>query len=298
MDADGSLDRAALGRIVFADPAALRDLEAIVHPAVRPRILARIADAEANGAAAVVIEAIKLVEGGLAELCDEVWLVTCDPAVQRRRLVGRGPRRPTPISASPPRRASSERVRPSRHTGDRYVGRPRFDPCLRRPRPSRGPRDLAEPRQNARSIRARTGRLDGEMPDFRFVAPFEPTGDQPAGDRAPDRRPRSKGLQPPGPARRHRDRQDLHDRQVDRGSTTSRRSSSPTTRPSPRSSTPSSASSSRTTRSSTSSATSTTTSPRRTCRAATPTSRRTRRATTRSTGCGTPRRTRCSSAAT
>ena len=38
--ADGSLDRAALGRIVFADPDGLRDLEAIIHPAVRPRIVA------------------------------------------------------------------------------------------------------------------------------------------------------------------------------------------------------------------------------------------------------------------
>lgn len=87
---DGSLDRAALGRIVFADPSALHDLEAIVHPAVRPRILAAIATAEAEGAAAVVIEAIKLVEGGLAADCDEVWLITCDPAVQRSRLLGRG----------------------------------------------------------------------------------------------------------------------------------------------------------------------------------------------------------------
>jgi dephospho-CoA kinase len=87
---DGSLDRAALGRLVFADPHALRDLEAIVHPAVRPRILTSIADAEAAGAPAVVIEAIKLVEGGLAEMCDEVWLVTCDPTVQGARLVGRG----------------------------------------------------------------------------------------------------------------------------------------------------------------------------------------------------------------
>lgn len=87
---DGSLDRAGLGRIVFADPAALRDLEAIVHPAVRPRILAAIAHAAAAGAVAVVIEAIKLVEGGLAALCDEVWLVTCDPAVQRERVVARG----------------------------------------------------------------------------------------------------------------------------------------------------------------------------------------------------------------
>ena len=87
---DGSLDRAALGRIVFADPAALDDLEAIVHPAVRPRILDATARAAAEGAAAVVIEAIKLVEGGLAELCDEVWLVTCDPAVQLGRVVARG----------------------------------------------------------------------------------------------------------------------------------------------------------------------------------------------------------------
>jgi dephospho-CoA kinase len=88
--ADGELDRAALGLIVFADPAALRDLEAIVHPAVRPRIAAAIAAADAEDADVVVIEAVKLVEGGLAELCDEVWLVTCGPAVQRARLVGRG----------------------------------------------------------------------------------------------------------------------------------------------------------------------------------------------------------------
>ncbi len=87
---DGELDRAALGRLVFADPDALRDLEAIVHPAVRPRILAALEAAEVAGAPAVVIEAIKLVEGGLAELCDEVWLVTCDPDVQLERLVGRG----------------------------------------------------------------------------------------------------------------------------------------------------------------------------------------------------------------
>jgi len=88
--ADGSLDRAALGRIVFADPAALADLEAIVHPAVRPRILDAIAAADAAGAVAVLVEAIKLVEGGLARLCDEVWLIGCDPVAQRERLIGRG----------------------------------------------------------------------------------------------------------------------------------------------------------------------------------------------------------------
>lgn len=87
---DGSLDRAALGRIVFAAPAALARLEAIIHPAVRPRIVAAIAEADREGPPAVVIEAIKLVEGGLAMLCDEVWLVTCEPADQLERLAGRG----------------------------------------------------------------------------------------------------------------------------------------------------------------------------------------------------------------
>jgi dephospho-CoA kinase len=87
---DGYLDRAALGRLVFSDQAALRDLEAIVHPAVRPRIEAAVAGAEAAGAPAVVIEAIKLIEAGYAAECDEVWFVTCDAGAQRQRLIGRG----------------------------------------------------------------------------------------------------------------------------------------------------------------------------------------------------------------
>lgn len=87
--ADGSLDRAHLGRIVFDDPDALRRLERIVHPEVRPRILEAILAADRDGAPGVVVEAIKLVEGGLATLCDEVWLVACRPAAQRERLAGR-----------------------------------------------------------------------------------------------------------------------------------------------------------------------------------------------------------------
>ena len=85
---DGTLDRAALARIVFADEDALRELEAIVHPLVRPRILAAVEAAAERNAPAVVIEAIKLVEGGLADLCDEVWWVSCQD--QRERLTGRG----------------------------------------------------------------------------------------------------------------------------------------------------------------------------------------------------------------
>lgn len=87
---DGSLDRAALGRLVFADPGALSDLESIVHPAVRARVEQAFARAADDGAAVVVVEAIKLVEGGLARTCDEIWLVECPPDAQLARLVDRG----------------------------------------------------------------------------------------------------------------------------------------------------------------------------------------------------------------
>jgi dephospho-CoA kinase len=109
---DGSLDRAALGRMVFADPDALRDLEAIIHPAVRPRIMAAIAAAEAEDADAVVVEAIKLLEGGLAAVCDEVWLVDCDPAVQLERLVGRGTSREVASERIASQAGLTDRVHP------------------------------------------------------------------------------------------------------------------------------------------------------------------------------------------
>jgi dephospho-CoA kinase len=83
--ADGAINRAALGRVVFADPAALRRLEEIVHPAVFVLAQAELAQSTAAG---VVVEAIKLLESRrLLTLCDEVWVVTADPAVQLRRLL-------------------------------------------------------------------------------------------------------------------------------------------------------------------------------------------------------------------
>jgi dephospho-CoA kinase len=88
--ADGALDRGALAGIVFGDATALGALEAIVHPAVRTRVDALLGGAAAVEAPFVVIEAIKLVEGGLAARCDEVWLVTCAPADQRARMAARG----------------------------------------------------------------------------------------------------------------------------------------------------------------------------------------------------------------
>ena len=88
--ADGSLDRGALGRLVFADPGRLAALEAIVHPAVALLEQEAIRAADALRPAAIVLEAIKLVEAGHAGWCDEVWLVDCEPAIQLARLTGRG----------------------------------------------------------------------------------------------------------------------------------------------------------------------------------------------------------------
>ncbi len=88
--ADGSLDRAALGARVFGDPDALARLEAIVHPAVRPRILDALDAAEVAGAEIVVLEAIRLVDAGYGPLMDEVWYVTCERDAQLARLHARG----------------------------------------------------------------------------------------------------------------------------------------------------------------------------------------------------------------
>lgn len=86
---DSSIDRKALGAIVFSDPSKLAQLEAIVHPAVFELAQRTLSE---TAAPLVVIEAIKLLESGrLLKLCDEVWVVTADEASQLRRLMqGRG----------------------------------------------------------------------------------------------------------------------------------------------------------------------------------------------------------------
>ena len=86
LGADAIIDRRALGRIVFADADALKRLESIVHPAVIEREWAWVV---AQTALVAVLEAVKLVESGSADGCDAVWVMTCDPAEQRRRLLTR-----------------------------------------------------------------------------------------------------------------------------------------------------------------------------------------------------------------
>jgi dephospho-CoA kinase len=81
---DGSINRPALGQIVFNDPTALQRLEAILHPAVYDLALAEVGQTEAP---VVVIEAIKLLEArNLLRLCDETWVITSGEETQLRRL--------------------------------------------------------------------------------------------------------------------------------------------------------------------------------------------------------------------
>jgi dephospho-CoA kinase len=85
---DGELDRAALARIVFADGAALDELNAIVHPLVGSRS-AELAAAVPPGA--VVVHDIPLLaENGLADRFDTVVVVEADREIRLARLAERG----------------------------------------------------------------------------------------------------------------------------------------------------------------------------------------------------------------
>jgi dephospho-CoA kinase len=80
---DKQIDRQRLGRIAFADLEALALLEGITHPVVGQAIDLLIGRARQQ---VVVIEAIKLVEAGLAANCDSVWVVDAPPETQLARL--------------------------------------------------------------------------------------------------------------------------------------------------------------------------------------------------------------------
>lgn len=82
---DGILNRKKLGNIVFADENALLDLNRITHSAVKQEVLRRL---ESHPALAA-IDAIGLIEGGLAELCDITVAVTAPEEQRIQRLMAR-----------------------------------------------------------------------------------------------------------------------------------------------------------------------------------------------------------------
>ena len=82
---DGCLNRKKLGAIVFSDPEALLDLNAITHGAVKAEVLRQLAENHPL----VAIDAIGLFEGGLAELCNVTVAVTAPEELRVQRLMQR-----------------------------------------------------------------------------------------------------------------------------------------------------------------------------------------------------------------
>jgi dephospho-CoA kinase len=95
--ADGSLDRGALRERVFHDAAARRELEALLHPAIR----ARAAQLAAGFDAPYLITVIPLLaETGGADGYDRVLVVDCDESLQRQRLAARDAAAPALVEAA------------------------------------------------------------------------------------------------------------------------------------------------------------------------------------------------------
>ncbi len=91
LDEAGEIRRPALGRIVFSDPAALADLNAILHPRILPEAERRIAHYLGGGHATVaVLDAALLVEAGIHRKLDRLVVVRCSRDAQVRRLLARG----------------------------------------------------------------------------------------------------------------------------------------------------------------------------------------------------------------
>ncbi len=84
LDKDGQINRNKLGQVVFANPEALAQLEGIIHPYVTQAIDILVKRA---GQKVVVIEAIKLLESGLRDQCDSLWVTDAPQEVQVERLM-------------------------------------------------------------------------------------------------------------------------------------------------------------------------------------------------------------------
>ena len=88
IDENGELDRAALGRLVFEDLDARRDLEAIVHPAIAAELANRVEIAYmADPDAIIVYDIPLLIESDRVDEFDSVIVLACDPDIRRQRLI-------------------------------------------------------------------------------------------------------------------------------------------------------------------------------------------------------------------
>jgi len=86
---DGTLDRRALGRIVFADIEKRHALEAIMHPMIQHKMISDMSEAGRNGETIVFLSVPLLYETGMDALCDETWVLSVDRETQIKRLLER-----------------------------------------------------------------------------------------------------------------------------------------------------------------------------------------------------------------
>lgn len=84
LDKDGQINRSKLGHVVFTDQEALSQLEGIIHPYVTQAIDILV---KRSSQKVVVIEAIKLLESGLRDQCDSLWVTDAPQEVQVERLM-------------------------------------------------------------------------------------------------------------------------------------------------------------------------------------------------------------------
>ena len=82
----GEIDRKILGQIVFSDKSSLNRLELLLHPMIRSKIEETILDSNDG---VIVVEAIKLLESGLSNHCDTVWVVNASFEQRSERLIQR-----------------------------------------------------------------------------------------------------------------------------------------------------------------------------------------------------------------
>jgi dephospho-CoA kinase len=89
LDEQGNLRRKALGNLIFSDPVQRERLDRLMQPRIREEISRQLIQAELEGAAVLVLVAPLLLEAGLEDLVDEVWVVALDRENQKKRLMQR-----------------------------------------------------------------------------------------------------------------------------------------------------------------------------------------------------------------
>jgi len=86
LNGDGNLDRAALAEIIFADASQRRKLEAILHPAIKKLATERLEELRRKGEPAAFYMAPLLIEAGVTDRVDEIWVVYADHETQLERI--------------------------------------------------------------------------------------------------------------------------------------------------------------------------------------------------------------------